>query len=89
MNSNSPSSSPPVRLRRIAEIVIVLVIIGLLIGFLPRWLHRRQLVADTRADSIPTVDVVSPVAAKADLGTPLPAEVQAFVQAAIHARASG
>jgi hypothetical protein len=41
MNSNSPSSSPPVRLRRIAEIVIVLVIIGLLIGFLPRWLHRR------------------------------------------------
>ena len=89
MNSNSPSSSPPVRLRRIAEIVIVLVIIGLLIGFLPRWLHSRKLVAETRADSIPTVDVVSPVAAQADLGTPLPAEVQAYMQASIHARASG
>jgi RND family efflux transporter MFP subunit len=35
------------------------------------------------------VDVVSPIAAKADLGTPLPAEVQAFMQASIHARASG
>ncbi len=89
MNSPSPSSTPPVRLRRIAEIVIVLVIIGLLIGFVPRWLHSRKLVAETRADSIPTVDVVSPVAAKADLGTPLPAEVQAFMQASIHARASG
>jgi len=89
MNTNSPSSTPPVRLRRIAEIVIVLVIIGLLIGFVPRWLHSRKLVADTRADSIPTVDVVSPIAAKADLGTPLPAEVQAFMQASIHARASG
>src|SRR5208283_5347411 len=28
-------------------------------------------------------------AAKADLGTPLPAEVQAFVEVSIHARASG
>jgi RND family efflux transporter MFP subunit len=89
MNTNSPSSKPPVRLRRIAEIVIVLVVIGLLIGFVPRWLHRRHLVAETRADSIPTVDVVSPVVAKADLGTPLPAEVQAFMQASIHARATG
>ena len=89
MNSNSPSSAPPVRLRRIAEIVIVLVLIGLLIGFMPRWLHSRKLVAETRADSIPTVDVVSPVAAQADLGTPLPAEVQAYMQASIHARASG
>jgi len=89
MNSNPPSSTPPVRLRRVAETVIVLVLIGLLIGFVPRWLHRRQLVTETRADSIPTVDVVSPVAAKPDLGTPLPAEVQAFVQASIHARASG
>jgi len=89
MNSNLTSSSPPIRLRRIAEIVVVLVIIGLLIGFVPRWIHRHQLRAETRAESVPTVDVVSPAAAKADLGTPLPAEVQAFVEASIHARASG
>jgi RND family efflux transporter MFP subunit len=33
--------------------------------------------------------VVSPTPFKPDLGTPLPAEVQAFSQASIHARASG
>jgi RND family efflux transporter MFP subunit len=89
MNSNSPSSTPPIRLRRVAEIVVVLIVIGLLIGLVPRWMHRRQLLAETRADSIPTVEVVTPVAGQADFGTPLPAEVQAFVQASIHARASG
>jgi RND family efflux transporter MFP subunit len=90
MNSNSSSSAkPPIRLTRIAQIVVALVIIGLLIGFVPRWIHRHQLLAETRADSTPTVDVVSPTAAKPDFGTPLPAEVQAFVQASIHARASG
>jgi RND family efflux transporter MFP subunit len=36
-----------------------------------------------------TVNVISPTPSKSDLGTPLPAEVQAFVQATIHARASG
>jgi len=74
---------------RIVEIVVVLVIIGLLIGFLPRWVHRRELQTETRADAVITVNVISPVASKSDFGTPLPAEVQAFIQASIHARASG
>jgi RND family efflux transporter MFP subunit len=74
---------------RLVEIIVVLVIIGLLVGFLPRWLHRRALQVETRAEGALTVNVVSPVASKPDFGTPLPAEVQAFVQASIHARASG
>ena len=91
MNSTPPSSSAPspVRLRRVAEIVIVLVIIGLVIGLVPRWLAHRKLLAETRSDSVLTVNVISPVASVPDLGTPLPADVQAFVQATIHARASG
>jgi membrane fusion protein, multidrug efflux system len=92
MNSNQPAStpnSPPVRLTRILQIVIVLVVIGLLIGFVPRWIHRHNLAAEEQVDSIRTVNVISPTASKSDLGTPLPAEVQAFVQASIHARASG
>ena len=91
MNPTPPLSSapPPVRLRRVAEIVIVLVIIGLVIGLVPRWLAHRKLLAETRSDSVLTVNVISPVASVPDLGTPLPAEVQAFVQATIHARASG
>jgi RND family efflux transporter MFP subunit len=76
-------------LRRVAEIVVVLVVIGLIIGLVPRWLAHRKLLAETRTDSVLTVNVISPTPSKPDLGTPLPAEVQAFVQATIHARASG
>ena len=71
------------------EIAIALVVIGLAIGFVPRWFARQRLNAQASAEAAPTVDVTSPVAAQADLGTPLPADVQPFIEAAIHARASG
>jgi RND family efflux transporter MFP subunit len=89
--NTSPSSPapPPIRLRRILEIVIALVIVGLAMGLVPRWLARHKLVAETLADATPTVETILPMAAKADLGTPLPADVQPFIEAAIHARASG
>jgi RND family efflux transporter MFP subunit len=90
MNSNPNSSAPPpIRLTRLLQIVVVLVIIGLIVGFVPRWIHRHNLAKEEAADSVLTVNVISPVASKPDFGTPLPAEVQAFVQASIHARASG
>jgi len=94
MNPTAPAPAPkpperPVHLILIAQIVIVLVIIGLIAGFVPRWLAHRRLLAENHADSVITVDVVSPTAFQPDLGTPLPAEVQAFTQASIHARASG
>ncbi len=90
MNPNPPAAAPPpVRLTRIGLVVIVLVLIGLVIGLVPRWLARHKLIAETRTDAVVTVDVVSPTVSKADLGTPLPAEVQAFMEASIHARASG
>jgi membrane fusion protein, multidrug efflux system len=87
--SSSPSAPPPIRLRRVGEIVLVLIVIGLIIGFVPRWLAHRKLLDDTRADSVRTVTVISPDLAAPDLGTPLPADVQAFIEASIHARASG
>jgi len=92
MNSTSPPSAPappPVRLRRVAEVAAVLIVIGLVIGFVPRWLAHRKLLAEARTDSIRTVTVISPTPSSPDLGTPLPADVQAFIQASIHARASG
>ena len=92
MNSTppeSPSAPSPVPLRRIAEIAAVLIVIGLLIGFVPRWLAHRRLLADTHADSNVIVSVISPRPTQSSFGTPLPADVQAFVQASIHARASG
>ena len=89
MSTPSPASTPPIRLGRILQIVIVLVLIGLVIGFAPRWFSRQKLLADTRAEAAPVVEAILPSAAKEDLGTPLPAEVEPFVQATIHARASG
>lgn len=92
MNTTQPEPTPPARpvsLILIAQIVLVLVVIALIAGFVPRWIAQRKLLKETRADSVITVDVVSPTASKANLGTPLPAEVQAFTQASIHARASG
>jgi RND family efflux transporter MFP subunit len=89
---NTPASAsppPPVRWGRIAQILIVLVILGLAAGLVPRWLARQRLLAATRADATPVVDVASPVPAKGNLGTPLPADVKPFMEAAIHARASG
>ena len=85
----STSSQSAVRLTHIALIAIALVIIGLIVGFVPRWFSHRRLLAESHTDSALTVEIISPVPAKPDLGTPLPAEVQAFIQASIHARASG
>jgi RND family efflux transporter MFP subunit len=78
-----------VRLILIAQIVVVLVIIGLVAGLVPRIIAHYRLLAENHAELVITVDVVTPSAYKPDLGTPLPAEVQAFTQASIHARASG
>jgi RND family efflux transporter MFP subunit len=89
MNPPSSPAAPPVSLGRILLIIIALVLLGLVIGLVPRWLARHKLLAESRAETVPSVDVVLPVAAKADLGTPLPADVQPFIEAAIHARASG
>jgi RND family efflux transporter MFP subunit len=89
MNSNVPQSAPPIRLRRILNIVIVLFIIGLAVGLVPRWLARHKLLAQTRDEAIPTVTTAQPKPTKVSSGTPLPADVRPFMEAAIHARASG
>jgi len=91
-SSSQPESTPPhrpVRLARVALLIVGLVILGLIAGFVPRWFSHHRLVAEAHTDSVLTVEAISPVPSKPDLGTPLPADVQAFVQASIHARASG
>jgi RND family efflux transporter MFP subunit len=76
-------------LGRVAQIIVVLVLIGLAIGLVPRYYARRALATEVKSDAVPVVSVVSPSVSKPDFTTPLPAEVQPFVQASIHARASG
>jgi membrane fusion protein (multidrug efflux system) len=89
MNSTPPSTPPPAGLGRIAKIATCIVIIGLAIGFVPRWFAHRALAAEEKADALPVVSVISPTVSQPDLSTPLPAEVRPFVQAPIFARASG
>ena len=82
------NASPP-KLGRIALVAAVVVVGAALAGFLPRWRQRDALLAETQQLAVPTVIVVSPVAGKAAPGLALPAEVKAFVEAPIYARASG
>jgi RND family efflux transporter MFP subunit len=89
MNTPPPASAPPVGLRRILHVVILLVVAGLAIGFIPRWLARQKLLAEARVETVPTVITARPAPAPTATGAPLPADVQPFIQASIHARASG
>jgi membrane fusion protein, multidrug efflux system len=78
-----------VKLGRIFAVAIILVVIGLAVGLIPRWLAKRSLAKETGENSLPSVAVISPAPGKSEMGVPLPAEVQAFVEAPIYARANG
>ena len=84
-----PREEKPVRLGRIALVAIVLIIVGLIFGFLPRMQARRALVKDSAALAVSTVEVVSPKPGKSSGGISLPAEIRAYVEAPIYARANG
>ena len=88
-SGSAPKKSPPVRLMRILFVAIVVILIGLAVGFIPRWFTRRALAQATQELAVTTIAVVSPSPGQSDFGVPLPAEVQAFVEAPIYARASG
>jgi len=85
----APSPAPSVRLLRVLAVTLVLLLAGLVLGFAPRWLARRALAQTTKTLDVTTVAVVSPVPGQGNSGVPLPAEVQAYVEAPIYARASG
>src|SRR5882724_8741619 len=90
-----PATAPPVqansttKLRLLALLAALLVVVGALFGLVPRWRHREALRAETRELSIQTVSVVSPAPGKAAAGLTLPAEIRPLVEAPIYARASG
>jgi membrane fusion protein (multidrug efflux system) len=70
-------------------VIIFLLVIALIAGFIPRWLHRNSLAKETRELATPTVQVLHAIPGKATSALTLPAEVKAFVEAPIYARASG
>jgi RND family efflux transporter MFP subunit len=76
-------------LKRVLSVVVAIIIVGLVVGLVPRWFTRRALAMETRELNVTTVAVVSPAPGPGNLGVPLAAEVQAYVEAPIYARASG
>jgi membrane fusion protein (multidrug efflux system) len=88
--SVSPATNAPSKRKHIAGLILaLLVIVGLTVGFLPRWRQRRVAVADSAQLVIPTVSVVSPAPEKAADGLVLPAEIKPWLEASIYARANG
>ena len=83
-------SASSAKRRRIAGIIIALIVIGaLIIGFLPRWHQRQTAMSDMNQLAVPTVSVVSPAPGKPESGLVLPAEIKPWREASIYARANG
>ena len=88
-HSNSPPGSSSLRLQAIGLAIAVGAVGLYFVGRAPRVHQQRTVAEDTRELSIPTVAVVSAAPGKASPGLTLPAEVKPFIEAPIHARASG
>jgi RND family efflux transporter MFP subunit len=72
-----------------AFLAVFLLAIAFCAGLLPRLRHSKSLIAETRELAISTVSVTTPTHGSAPATLSLPAEVKAFVEAPIYARASG
>lgn len=77
------------KLGRWVLLVVVLIMIGLAAGFVPRLKRNAILNKETRELAISTVQVINAKPGKATATLILPAEVRAFQEAPIYARANG
>jgi membrane fusion protein (multidrug efflux system) len=84
-----PKAQSPRLLIRAAVVMLILIAAGLAVGLFPRFGAKEVIAKATRELNIPTVSVTSPVAGAPGLSSPLSAEIQPFLEAAIYARASG
>ncbi|MDB6037879.1 MAG: Efflux transporter, family, subunit [Verrucomicrobiales bacterium] len=73
----------------VGAIIALLIIGGLLLGFLPRMKQSRSTATDTGQLAIPSVSVVSATPGTNHDGLVLPAEVKPWLEASIFARANG
>jgi RND family efflux transporter MFP subunit len=83
---------PKISTRRViafTTIFVLVVIAGLVLGFIPRWREKRTAIADMNELAVPVVAVVSPTPGSAGGGLVLPAEIRPWQEAAIYARANG
>lgn len=74
---------------KLALVLGILVVLGLVVGAVPRWLEHRRAVSVQNALEVPVVAVVSPTPKKDGAGLDLPAEIRPWREASIYARANG
>ena len=84
----APKAAAPVRLRRVLVVAIVIILIGLAAGLIPRWFTRRALAQETQELAVTTVAVVSPSPGQSDFGVPLPAEIWLMPSSSVARRTS-
>lgn len=92
MNSSAPKSPAPARplpLGRITVVAVLVLVVAGAAGLLPRWRDRAILRAETRELAVPTVLVTTPAPGKAGAPQPYAAEVKAFMEVPLYARANG
>jgi RND family efflux transporter MFP subunit len=75
--------------RRLIVVGIVLLLLAVLAGVLPRLAQRRVATADTKQLAVPNVSVVSPSTGTGADGLMLPAEVKPWQEASIFSRVNG
>jgi membrane fusion protein (multidrug efflux system) len=83
------AAKPRSRLRLIAVVLAVLLVIGFFAGTIPHWRQSRAAKTYMQQLAILTVAVVSPGPGKADAGLMLPAEIRPWLTASIFARVNG
>jgi membrane fusion protein (multidrug efflux system) len=83
------AAKPRFRLRLIAGVVAVVLVIGFFVGAIPHW--RQSKAARTYVQQVATITVavVSPAPGKPDAGLMLPAEIRPWLVASIFAQVSG
>jgi len=79
----------PVKFLLAVAVLSVLIIIGVVAGLLPRFGQHKEVSAETRKPSVPTVTVVSPKPGQSESNLPLSAEIKPGVEAPIYSRANG
>ncbi len=77
------------KLRAAGIVAVVLIVIAVVAGLIPRWHRRIELRARTKELAMQTVSVAMPVPGKATENIVLPAEVKPYLEAPIYARTSG
>jgi membrane fusion protein, multidrug efflux system len=75
--------------RRLIVVGIVLLLLAVLAGVLPRLAQRRVATIDTKQLAVPNVSVVSPNVGTSGDGLMLPAEVKPWQEASIFSRVNG